>query len=240
MLPLLQRLGHPATLYVPTFHVATGEPVTAVLAGYLAAKVVSRAQREAVVELLSDDAAADGDRPLDDRLREWLERMPNAQARHDAMIRVAEALGLDLNKLVATGAFSLMTPQALKAAAEAGIDIQLHTHSHTMHDMDAAKVADEIRRNREELSCLLSLNPAQLIHFCYPSGEYRYEIFSVLDAQGVVTATTTEFGLAVPGQSLLALPRILDGELLHDLELEARLSGFWSVLVALRMSLRSR
>ena len=76
---------------------------------------------------------------------------------------------------------------------------------------------------------VLGAAPARLQHLCYPSGEHDRTVFPVLRGCKVRTATTTEFGLAGSGHDVLALPRILDGELLSEIQFEARLSGFWSV-----------
>jgi hypothetical protein len=77
-----------------------------------------------------------------------------------------------------------------------------------------------------------------LRHFCYPSGEHQSEVFSTLKNCEIDSATTTEFGLASRHHSTLCLPRILDGESFSLLDLEARLSGFWSLLTGLRQGFR--
>ncbi len=138
-------------------------------------------------------------------------------------------IGLDVDALIASGAFSLMDPTALQRASRSGIDVQLHTHNHTMHRMDPALVAQEIDLNRHALAQMLAVEPAAFRQLCYPSGEHDASVFGVLQRCNVQTATTTEFGLAGADDPLLALPRILDGELLSDIQFEARLSGFWSI-----------
>jgi peptidoglycan/xylan/chitin deacetylase (PgdA/CDA1 family) len=233
MLPELARLGFPVTIYVPTRNVVDAEPVLPVLVSYLMQRVGSDAVRQRVEPLLPPPGPGSDAAALDDRLLDWLEAMQDTRAREAGLQRVGTALGIDVAALVDSGAFSLMTPDALRRAAAAGVDVQLHTHSHSMHGMDAAPLARELRSNREALAAILGVAPASFKHFCYPSGEHDSRAFPVLRADGVETATTTEFGLAKRLDSPLALPRILDGESTSEIELEARLSGFWSMAHAL-------
>ncbi len=230
MLPELARLGFPATIYVPTRNVQTADPVLPVLVGYLAQRVNDEDARRRVEGLLPTQREGAESAELDDRLLDWLEAMPHRHALDDGLRRVGTALGVDVKALVEAGAFSLMSPEALRNAAAAGIDLQLHTHGHNMHDMDAEHLASELRENRAALAAILGVAPESFKHFCYPSGEHDQRAFPVLQADGIETATTTEFGLAKASDSPLALPRILDGESTSDIELEARLSGFWTLL----------
>jgi peptidoglycan/xylan/chitin deacetylase (PgdA/CDA1 family) len=233
MLPELARLGFSATIYVPTRNVLDAEPVLPVLVNFVLQRAGGNVARQKVEALLPPPPPGIEAAALDDRLLEWLDAMPDGRARKDSLQHVGTALGIDIAALVETGAFSLMTPDALRRAAAAGMDVQLHTHGHSMHGMDAEQLAQELRGNRAALAEILNVAPDSFKHFCYPSGEHDSRAFPVLRADGVETATTTEFGLARRGDSPLALPRILDGESTSDIEFEARLSGFWSVAHAL-------
>ena len=84
--------------------------------------------------------------------------------------------------------------------------------------------------NRHELSRMLDTSPGAFRHFCYPSGVHAPEVYPALEAAGVRSATTTDFGLNPPGGGRFALKRILDCQSMSELELEARLSGFWSLI----------
>ena len=90
--------------------------------------------------------------------------------------------------------------------------------------LDAVALAAEIEQNRQWLAQFTA--PSQLVHFCYPSGEYQPAHLPLLQQNGVQTATTTRIGLHKQGSDLLQIRRILDGEDVHWLELEAELSGF--------------
>jgi peptidoglycan/xylan/chitin deacetylase (PgdA/CDA1 family) len=231
MLPVLQKHRFPATIYVPTSNVASGEPVLPVLVVYLVTEAARRGLQDKLTHLLPAPSPA-GEIDLADRLEAWLLGLTGWPERLAVLRGVAGAIGLDVDALIASGAFSLMDPAALRRAFEAGVDMQLHTHNHTMHRMDPARVEQEIQLNREALAAMLAADPARLQHLCYPSGEHDRGVFPVLHQCNVQTATTTEFGLARSGDHLLALPRILDGELLSEIQFEARLSGFWSLAKA--------
>jgi peptidoglycan/xylan/chitin deacetylase (PgdA/CDA1 family) len=230
MLPVLRRLHFPCTLYVPTASVLSEEPVWPVLAGYLTARA-TESQRARLAALLGEHTQGD----LDDRLVRRLQEATDATARSALFRDVAAVLEVDVSALVGSGAFSLMSPQALRAARAAGVDVQLHTHGHSMHGMDPDRVRSEIETNRRELAQILDISvPASLQHFCYPSGEHDPALIPLLQACGIVTATTTEFGLVGPRAARHLLPRILDGEATSLIEFEARLSGFWNWLERLR------
>lgn len=100
-------------------------------------------------------------------------------------------------------------------------------------------MADEVSLNRARLAEILEAAPEAFRHFCYPSGEYHPRVFDALRAHGVVSATTTEFGINEPGVEPLALKRILDCQSFTDIEFEARLCGFWSIVVNRRSRLRA-
>jgi len=120
---------------------------------------------------------------------------------------------------------TLAQVQALARSAPA-LDIQLHTHRHRL-PIDAALLADELTQNRARIE-IATGRVAE--HFCYPSGEYSADHLPLLRAFGVRSATTTRLGLVSTATDPMQLPRILDGENLHPLELAAELSGFSACL----------
>jgi peptidoglycan/xylan/chitin deacetylase (PgdA/CDA1 family) len=239
MLPVLLRHRFASTLYVPTNSVVSAQPVLPVLIGYLVSQAQAQGRQDRLAGLLpqaSPQAAGD----LADRMQAWLDALPAWAEQLAALRKVAQVIGVDVDALIASGAFSLMSPQALQRALSNGVDVQLHTHHHTMHEMHPARVRQEIESNRSALAAMLGSDPGSLCHFCYPSGEHDASVFAVLKDCGVHTATTTEYGLAGTGSQLLALPRILDGESMSMLEFEARLSGFWSIVRGALQLLGSR
>jgi peptidoglycan/xylan/chitin deacetylase (PgdA/CDA1 family) len=103
-----------------------------------------------------------------------------------------------------------------------GLDIQLHTHRHRISKAGHFCIEEEVEDNRARLEPLTG-QPLQ--HFCYPSGVYDRAIWPDLKKIGIASATTTAPGLVGRSAEIYALPRILDGEHVSDLEFEAELSG---------------
>jgi peptidoglycan/xylan/chitin deacetylase (PgdA/CDA1 family) len=213
MLPALRSRDLPATLYVDTGHLLSRRPVPHVMARYFTL-IAGRGDPAAIA------AAADRSLDLDTRIE-------HASA-------LGTSLGLDSARYIADQVFDYMVPEELAAAAADGLDIQLHSHGHTLGDFGAPIVDAEIARNRAELASVLGADPARLRHFCYPSGAHDRSVGPILARLGIASATTTEAGLAYPGMDRFFLPRLLDGENLSPLEFEAELAGIGDLLRSLR------
>ncbi|MCK0510743.1 polysaccharide deacetylase family protein [Aromatoleum buckelii] len=236
MLPVLKRYRMPATVYVTTYYALARRPVLNVLLGFMLARCEQLPPPEALPEaaraLMPENRfPGEEDRQrIAAALSDHLDRLPALDARWGALERLAQAFRFDLGAVLADRRFDLMTEDEIRAMRHDGFDVQLHTHSHRMHDFVPARLREEIVRNRKVLAVTLGENPETFTHFCYPSGVYHEKVFGVLREQGIRSATTTEFGLNPRGSEPLALRRILDCESHSDLELEARLCGFWSLL----------
>jgi peptidoglycan/xylan/chitin deacetylase (PgdA/CDA1 family) len=220
MLPALTSRNLPATLYVDTGHLLSRRPVPHVMARYFTL-VAGRGDPIGGVA-----AAADRSLDLDTRI--------------EAAGALGTRLGLDPARYVADRVFDYMAPEELAAAAANGLDVQLHSHGHTLGDFGAPTVHAEIARNRAELAAVLNTDPTRLRHFCYPSGAHDRSVGPVLAELGIASATTTEAGLAYPGMDRFFLPRLLDGENLSALEFEAELAGIGDLLRRLRRYFISR
>lgn len=237
MIPALERHGMPATLYVTTYYATHQKPVLNVLIGYM----VQRAESLPSPTHLFPGEEIDGSAwPLRDRdgyakaLAAYLEAQPTLDSRWEMLESIAPAFGLDLERLVRDRCFHLMDEDALRECRHRGTDLQLHTHSHRMHDFEPDAVSRELRLNREHLSAMLERDCSDLRHFCYPSGVYSERVFGTLRQSGIVSATTTEFGLNGRDANVMALARILDCQSMSEIELEAKLCGFWSLMQSVR------
>lgn len=233
MLPVLERYQYPSTLYVTTYYTLAQRPVLNVMLGYFVARTKVAVPWE---ELLPGCDPSQGSEVLLGKLVESVETLPHLEGRHDVVRTIGKRLGFDVDDLETRGTFMLMTPEQVREAEQKGFDVQLHTHTHRMHGFNSEHVAEEIVKNREYLSEITGRDTRDLMHFCYPSGEYDDRLFATLENEGLVSATTTEFGLNPPGTHALALRRILDCQSMSELELEAKLSGFWSLKNLLRRS----
>jgi|HubBroStandDraft_1064217.scaffolds.fasta_scaffold00390_6 peptidoglycan/xylan/chitin deacetylase (PgdA/CDA1 family) len=219
MLPALRSRSLPATLYVDTGHLLSRRPVPHVMARYFA--LIAGGGEPAAIA-----AAADRSLDLDTRLG-------HARA-------LGARLGLDPSGYVERRVFDYMAPEDLAAAAADGLDVQLHSHHHTLGDFGAEIVIAEVARNRAELARLLGTDPAQLRHFCYPSGAHDRSVGPILAGLDIASATTTEAGIAYPSMDRFFLPRLLDGENLSLVEFEAELAGIGDLLRAARAAISRR
>lgn len=215
MAPALQEHQIPATLYCHTEPVVTGECLTNVLASYL--HQLSGFPKlappvEAAVKTASDTAL-----PMEARL--------------SAARAVAEALGYDIDSIIKSRNFSYMTPGELKDLFDRGVvDVQLHTHTHSLHDLSPDAVSRELDRNADALVEILGVPRQHFVHFCYPSGRSSRAAVETLLEYGIESATTVADGVAMPETHRLLIPRIIDGDNLHALDFEAEMSGFKMLL----------
>ncbi len=243
MLPALKRHGLPATVYVTSYYLLARRPVLNVLVGYMVASSprlpVAGALRDAVPGLAPFEVEEASMRArLPEALSAHLDALPSLDARWETLERIAAVFGFDLAAVLADRRFDLMNADELLQARRDGFDIQLHTHSHRMHGFDRSRLCEEVRRNRDALSGALGETADSLRHFCYPSGVWDARVFDTLRSLGIRSATTTDFGLNGQDAEPLALRRILDCESMSELELEAKLCGFWSILGGVREALR--
>ncbi len=210
MLPALLHHGMPATLYCDTAQLMRGGVVPRVMARYVA-KLIRQAGREL-------------------RAREALQRADDATKPHEWRMDAAEefirANNFEIEPYRQARAFEYMTADELRSFADAGFDVQLHTHNHTMRELDPEAVGEEIEANRATLGDILGRPTDAFRHFCYPSGVNNPAIADWLATTEVASATTTEMALAPLGSHPYLLPRIIDGDNLSEIEFEAEVSGF--------------
>ena len=224
MLPALLRRNMPATLYCDTDHVLSGMPVPHVMARCLkyladAGYVNSTPTDETLINEIYLDAI-----DLNISLLERLEKTRE----------LAASLSIDFEYYVAGRVFDYMKPEELAEAYKAGLDIQLHTHTHSMHDFDTDLIVEEIEVNRRQLSKIIGVDPEKLRHFCYPSGVCSKDVEPVFDKTKIISATTTEQSIAFDDDNVFFLPRILDGEHFASIEFEAELCGVMEMLRRVR------
>jgi peptidoglycan/xylan/chitin deacetylase (PgdA/CDA1 family) len=228
---VLRELRLPATVYVSSYYAERQEPVANVLLRYLVWK--SPQQRVMLTGAgpdldgsydLSDRAAREG---FAARLASRVDRELPSDARSDYLLRVATALHVDLDPILARRTFHLMSRRELRDLADHGIDLQLHTHRHRFPPDDRAACEREIADNRAFLEPVSS---ARLEHFCYPSGEYEPHQKDWLRELGIASATTTRHGLTYPDTDPLELPRFLDSEAYGAELFDAALSGLLAIL----------
>lgn len=231
--PLLKQYGFPATVYLSTYYCLYNKPVFPMFCDYVLWKGRERG-RVAAAAVLGDGATttwdlstregrADAKREM---LRHAIDRDLSAEERDQLAQRLARALGVDYDALVAKRILHLMTPDEVSELSRAGVDFQLHTHRHRT-PTERGLFVREIVENRRHIATLAGGESA---HFCYPSGVTRPEFLPWLAESGVVSATTCETGLATPDSAALLLPRVIDTGNLDAVEFEGWLAGIAALL----------
>ncbi len=159
---------------------------------------------------------------LAEELTAWGEEALDAEARNELARSLSVRLGVDFEALERSRALHLLEPQQIEELSSRGFDVQLHTHRHRLP-------VDEVEARREVMDNRLYLEPLvgeRLVHLCYPSGQWSEQHLPWLEALDIESATTCEPGLASAEHHPLALPRFLDAENVHLIEVEAELWGF--------------
>ena len=229
-LPILRKHRVPATVYLTTYYSDPNSPVPGITAAYMVWK--SRHYRGPIrtIKRFAGMPLTDGPHRLmvSRAIGEYFtnERTMPASQKQELLEQLAEELGFDFAAYRRRRLMHLMTPDEVREAAAAGIDIQLHTHRHWAPNNESL-LRREILENRARIESITG-RPAD--HLCYPSGVNFPELLPWLRDLNVRSGTTCESGLATPGQDPLLLPRFVDHAGVTALEFEAWATGVLSVL----------
>ena len=225
--PILLQEKIPATFYVTTYYVEKRIAVFNVFIRYLILKTGNPSIKighiySEIEDNLSLSTAALREQAIQ-KLSEFGESL-NAVDRHDFSRVVAENLGFDFESLHRKRFMQLLNEEEILKISNLGFDIQLHSHRHSgvkmldNHDLTNSEIED----NR---SSLKNVSGSPLVHYCYPSGEYHDRQLPWLRDLGIASATTCQYGVNYIGTNPLQLNRILDGEHISQIRLEADLCG---------------
>lgn len=229
--PVIREFDLPVTLYLTTFYTEFNRPVFDTFCSYLLWKGRGRSLdleeltgAGSRVELASDEARASALSAL----RGFAAvRKLSAEEKDELLRAVARGVSVDYEELSARRVLHLVNASEVRELAEAGVDVQLHTHRHRTPNVREL-FRREIDDNRACLSRMTGREEA--VHFCYPSGVYERAFLPWLAEAGVRTATTCEVGYATRESEPLLLPRLLDVSSLSGVEFEAWLSGVAAVV----------
>jgi peptidoglycan/xylan/chitin deacetylase (PgdA/CDA1 family) len=219
VLPILCRLGLPATLFL-----ATAPPETGRVLWLDRVRHLVKHARARHVEL----ASGSGPLILDSKeaklrtLRSLLRRMKRMEPSQieSTLAHLDEQIGEGVPEPRPIG-----WDQA-RALARGQVDLGAHTHRHfLLSTLDDATLAREVTTSMDLIEERVGARP---VTFAYPNGEvgdFDDRAKCLLRNLGVHASVTTESGLATPDQDVHALPRVYSTE--HYLPLfAARLSGF--------------
>ncbi|MGE5492735.1 MAG: polysaccharide deacetylase family protein [Actinomycetota bacterium] len=227
--PILKEAGFTATIYVTTYYVRCNNPIFRLAMQYLFWKT-SRDAMDCTGLPPEDDAilSTRGDRgeALLWRLIDFGETRLDETGRMALAREVGRRLAVDFDELVASRRLSLLSEEEVTDLARQGFDIQLHTHRHRLPE-DSSEARRELRENRAVLE---PLSRTPLTHLCYPSGVWSRDLWPVLAAEGVATATTCDPGRNYASTPPLGLKRFLDFQTISPIVFEAEVSGFSEVL----------
>lgn len=231
-LPVLREFNAPATLYLTTYYSVRRLPVFNTVLSYVVWK--GRGSGGDVAPLCEWPRALPVTTPAEraeagTRLREFARRMDlDAEQKNALVSRVAAALGVDFQDILARELLHIMPPEVVRALPRALVDVQLHTHRHRT-PRDREQFLREIRDNVAIMRELRG-DDTVLEHFCYPSGEYFGEFFEWLRESGVRYATTCIPDLAAQSGDPMLIPRFVDTMGQSDLAFEAWVTGFAGLL----------
>lgn len=210
MLPALVAAKTPATLYCDTGHLRWGQAVPHIMAKYV--WTIAGPAPDGSPAKAAYDKASDLETPLEARL--------------GAAQELARCLKFDVLEFERTRAVHYMSKEELRDLFQQGIDVQLHTDNHSLHDMSLEAVEAEIVANRAALAQLLGVPSEHFNQFCYPSGMTSPSAVAALDHLGIASSATLLPGLTYAGEPKQLIRRFGDGEQVTDIEFEAELSGF--------------
>jgi len=237
---LFREFPLPTTFYVTTYYVVRQNPIFRHAVQYLFWKTDRKELRLDGLPglpggLLDLRAPAEVETPMWQLIRHG-ETSLDEPGRVSLCSELACRLGVDYDALARSRKLSLMTLEEIRALAELGVDIQLHTHRHQFPP-DEAEVRRELADNRAVLEPLLG---RKCNHLCYPSGVFQPEQWPWLEDEGVLSAVTCEVGTNDGSTPRYGLRRFLDSESVLPIEFEAELAGFSEVLRRLRSRLRKK
>ncbi len=226
--PLLKSYGMPATVYLTTHRCYYNNPIFRLLASYMLWK-----RRGTLVDdfeclgskFSMDLRTADGSQKALDSMLAVTDGAP-ARIKDTMAKALANALNINYEELISKRILNLMNPQEVAELSSAGIDFQLHTHTHNT-PRDHTTYLHELSQNRAKIHEATGTSPT---HFCYPSGIYNSQFVSWLGEENVVTATTCDPGIASPKSKPLLLPRFVDTSGVTPGEFEGWLSGVASIM----------
>ncbi|MBW1779900.1 MAG: polysaccharide deacetylase family protein, partial [Deltaproteobacteria bacterium] len=233
-IPILRQNGLPSTIFVTSYYCINPHPVFRLVVQYMLWKT-SYEQ----VDLTGMGLPLSGRKPLRNiehrnkiawQIIDYAETELEENDRHHMALELGARLGLPYRDIAESGALSIMNAGEIESLSTDGVDIQLHTHRHHFPE-DPISGKREISDNRSILEPLVGKG---LNHFCYPSGLWSENHFSILREERVECAVTCDTGFNYPDTPRLALRRFLDGQHISSIEFEAELSGLMEIMRKLR------
>ena len=232
-LPILEKFGYPACIYLTTEHLAAGTEAFDVALSYMMRTSPRSTLTLGGIHPMVDGVYDIGNEPQQatEKLRIAATKALSLAERQRLLPSIAAALGVDFEEVFRGGRFALLNASEIRALSERGVDIELHTHTHHLPSEQFEAMSLEIRQNR---AALQAITGREARHFCYPSGLYSPSHPEWLQRLGIASATLCEPGLNTVRTSPMLLKRYLDGEKTSDIVFEAEICGVRDLVRDLR------
>jgi peptidoglycan/xylan/chitin deacetylase (PgdA/CDA1 family) len=222
--PLLEKYGYPACIYITTEHLDAGTEAFNVSVTYMLLRSDRRTFTLSGVDPRIDGTYDIAANPHAAALKLIVvaEQKFSLIERQRLLRPIAAALGLDIDDVLRDGRLRLADRSEIHQLFSRGMDIQLHTHTHHLSGDSFDAVSSEIAQNR---AAIRSITGVEARHFCYPSGLYHRQHPEWLRRLGIASATTCDPGLNAPSDSVMLLKRYLDSDQTDDITFEAQICG---------------
>jgi len=233
MLPILEQLKLPATVYVTSWYAEKQTPVLNVALNYVlqsSTVPIFTWQSPAHPALTLRLGDKQNRQSIALKLDRMLHELPTVGERLHEFRQICELADVSTEPWWSAGQFHLMNREEINLAHQRGLNIQLHTHRHINVDVEMGMLPAELADNRSFLAAACGSD--HLDHFCYPNGRFDPAAAEVLARAGIRSAVLTERGLNPPGANPYALRRFLDGRSVTQAEFEAYMCGAFDLYEA--------
>jgi peptidoglycan/xylan/chitin deacetylase (PgdA/CDA1 family) len=203
--PILNELGLPATVFVPTAHIGTDKPLAhdriywLLKNGLRNSGAIKKAIRNVGVTKIRDEQIHPANLL---GLTDELVYLPH-ELRESLIAELESSVGSDATEYPAE--YRLMNWEMVQEMDRKGVSIGSHTANHVVLPLeDKETVYSELADSRSDLERHLG---RRNFSFAYPNGEYSANVKNAVAAAGYSIAVTTQTTVNMPGVDRLELGR---------------------------------
>lgn len=230
-LPVMQRLGVPATFFLATGHIERREPFWYDRLDY----AIQHLRSEQAVNFLRKNFLFSPDhtdqlcstfsalrQAVKEDNRHYSETMANVRSIAEALEKNADCRLSDVFE--GDHFTAVMNWESARHAAKQGVAIGSHTVDHVLLDhLDIDSARAQLLDSKKMIESQLD-TPCH--HLCYPNGNWSEHVVALAREAGFKSAVTTKHGFARQGDNLLTLHRMNFLDTSDPLSLLLRASGF--------------
>lgn len=222
---ICRSFNFPYTMYVSSYHCVKESPVFNMAVRYLFWK--TEIQQCDISSVIKEDTPII-DLKVEEQTIHYVKKIISYGSSHltdhertSLLSLLAQILDVDFDSIIASRMLNLLTRNELRKLVEDGVNLELHTHRHTLPSSEA-EMKNELIENREFLESIVGHTPN---HFCYPSGYFESHHEKWLEELNILSGTTTRPGFNSRETHPLFLNRFLDSDNYSELLFDAELSG---------------